>query len=399
VEGEAVKFDAELRSWATVRQLEVLDAIETHGSARKAAKALGVAKNTVDCVVASVRKKAAAERARQGHAPGHFDAGVAPGYQMGKVTIQRGPGGVGVERVWERQHPDDKLREELMRAATEALSREVAGMAPLTNAPAVVRDDLLAVYPLGDPHFGMYAWAKEVGDDFDLKIARRLTLGAVDRLVSCAPAASTAVILPLGDIFHANDQSNQTPAHKHQLDVDSRFVHVLQIGIETFRHCILRALEKHARVVVRFVAGNHDPQASWALAFTIAAYFENEPRVEVDLSPAAHWFFRFGKVLIGSAHGHQSKVEQLPGVMACDRAEDWGQTKHRHWYCGHVHHSSVKEFPGVTVETFRTLAASDAHAAGHGYRAGRDMRCIVHHREHGEIERHRCDVGMLEGAV
>jgi hypothetical protein len=24
------------------------------------------------------------------------------------------------------------------------------------------------------------------------------------------------------------------------------------------------------------------------------------------------------------------------------------------------------------------------------------MRLIVHHRDHGEIERHRCDVGMLE---
>jgi len=154
-------------------------------------------------------------------------------------------------------------------------------------------------------------------------------------------------------------------------------------------------LEKHQNVVVRFVAGNHDPEAVWALAFTIAAYFESEPRVTVDLSPSAHWFFRFGKVLLGATHGDKSKSEQLPGVMACDRAEDWGQTKHRHWLCGHVHHSSLKEFPGVTVETFRTLAAADAYAAGHGYRAGRDMRSLVFHREHGEIERHRVDVGML----
>jgi len=32
---------------------------------------------------------------------------------------------------------------------------------------------------------------------------------------------------------------------------------------------------------------------------------------------------------------------------------------------------------------------------GHGYRAGRDMRCIVHHKQYGEIERHRCDVAMI----
>jgi hypothetical protein len=27
------------------------------------------------------------------------------------------------------------------------------------------------------------------------------------------------------------------------------------------------------------------------------------------------------------------------------------------------------------------------------------MRAIVYHREHGEVERHRCDIGMLEEPV
>lgn len=390
-------IDPKLRELATARQLEYVEALEKHGTFRKAAKACGVDRKVLARAVAAAQKKVAIAAARDGHAPGHFDSGVAPGYLMGKVTVQRGPEG-DVERTWERQSPDEQRQAELMRAAIEAMAGEVKGLAPLVRAPVATEKDLLAVYPLGDPHFGMYSWAKETGDDFDLKTARRLTLGAVDRLVSSAPAAETAIILPLGDVFHANDQTNQTPAHKHQLDVDSRFVQVLQVGIETFRHCVLRALEKHKRVIVRIVLGNHDPQAGWALAFTLAAYFENEPRVEVDLTPAAHWFFRFGKVLLGATHGDKSKPEQLLGVMACDRAEDWGQTKHRYWYCGHVHHSSVKEFPGVTVETFRTLAASDAYAAGYGYRAGRDMRAIIHHREHGEVERHRCDIGMLEAA-
>ena len=34
-------------------------------------------------------------------------------------------------------------------------------------------------------------------------------------------------------------------------------------------------------------------------------------------------------------------------------------------------------------------------AAGQGYRAGWDMCQIVHHREHGAIERHRREVAML----
>jgi len=382
----------ELLSWATAREREYIEAIEKHGSIIRAAANLGVKRASVQSALHSLRQRAA----RQGYSPKHDMTKTVPdGYLVKGVSTYYDKDGEK-RGQWVKSSIDQLRQDTLARIAAEAMAKQVKGMAPLVAPPSRVNDDLMTVYPMGDPHFGLYTWAKECGDDFDLKIARRLTLGAVDRLVQSSPASHTALILPLGDVFHMNDQTNQTPAHKHQLDVDSRFVHVLQVGIETFRHAVLRALEKHQRVVVRFVQGNHDPQAVWALAFTVGAYFHDEPRVEVDLSPAKHWFFRFGQVLIGATHGDTSKAEQLPGVMAADRARDWGETLHRYWYCGHVHHTSVKEFPGVTVETFRTLAASDAYAAGHGYRAGRDMRAIVINKRHGEIERHRCDVGMLE---
>lgn len=388
------KVDEGLIPYATETQAKYIRAVNEHGSMRKAAKALGINNAGLHrCIEAAA--KAAALR---GYSPAHDMTKAVPDpFVVRGVSTYYNKEGKPAGQ-WVKSRLDDEKREAMIRQAIAAMSEEVRGLAPLIEPPEKVSADLLAVYPLGDPHFGMYAWAQEAGDDFDLTIARRLTLGAVDRLVQAAPAAETAILLPLGDVFHMDDQSNQTPAHKHQLDADGRFVKVLHVGIQTFRHAILRCLEKHKRVVVRFVPGNHDPHAIWSLAFTIAAYFESEPRVEVDLSPAAHWFYRFGRVLIGATHGDKTKPEQLLGVMASDRAEDWGQTKHRYWYTGHIHNQTVREFAGVTAESFRTLAAKDAYAAGHGYRAGRDMRCIVHHREFGEIERHRCDVGMLEAA-
>jgi hypothetical protein len=332
--------------------------------------------------------------ARKGHAPGHWQAGVAPGYLMGKVTVQRNAGGT-VERTWERQSPDDRLREQVIRQAIEVLCEGIKGLAPVIPAPEVSSDDIICTVPIGDPHWGMYSWQAETGDDFDTDIARKLTFGAVDRLIASAPPAHAAILLPLGDVFHANDQSNQTPAHKHQLDVDTRFVRVLGIVIETYRHCILRMLEKFSRVVVKFLPGNHDPQAVWALAYAIGAHFCNEPRVVVDLGPSKFWYFRFGKVLIGATHGDTVKPDKLPGIMAADRAEDWGATTRRYWYTGHIHSKNAIEFPGVQWESFRTLAPADAYTASHGYRSGRDMVLIVHHREFGEVERHRFDVGML----
>jgi hypothetical protein len=387
-------LDPKLREFGNDVQQKHFDAYLEHGSYLKAARALGFkSKNAVQDSIARLIRLAA----RQGYAPGHFESGVAPGFNMGKVTVQRGPGGE-VERTWERQSPDQEQAQEMMRAAVAAMSEPVRGLAPLIKAPAKADSDLLAVFPVGDPHVGLYVWAKECGDAFDLDIARALTFGAVDRLMASAPAAETAIILLLGDVFHMNDQTNATPGHKHQLDVDSRFVKVLQVGIETYRHTIIRALQKYPQVIFKAIPGNHDPQAVWALAMTISAYFSNEPRVMVDLNPSKFWFYRFGKVLIGSTHGDTVKHESLPGIMACDRPEDWGATRHRHWYTGHVHSQHVREFPGVVCESFRTLAAKDSYAAGHGYRAGRDMVCIVHHREHGEVERHRCDVGMLATA-
>lgn len=340
---------------------------------------------------------AARTAALRGYAPAEdMNHKVPDGFSVKGISTYYNSDGK-VTGQWVKSKEDTERREEIVRESIRVLSEDVRGLSPIVTPPQRVNEDLLAVYPLGDPHVGMSAWAQEAGADFDLHIARKLTLGAFDRLISAAPAAHTAVVLPLGDIFHIDSQTNVTPGHGHQLDADGRFVKVLQVGIEMYRHAILRCLEKHQHVVVRFMAGNHDPHSVWALSFTIAAYFSEEPRVMVDLSPAKHWFYRFGKVLIGATHGDTVRPEDLLGVMVADRAQDWGETKHRYWYTGHIHNQSVRELPGgLIAESFRTLAARDAYASGKGYRAGRDMRLIVHDREHGEIERHRCDVGMVE---
>jgi len=383
-----------LLEWATPHERKCLDAVAKHGSGRAAAKALGLNESSVRKSLHALRRRAALAGYSPEHAMTHS---VPDGYMVKGVSTLYKPDGQ-VAAQWVKSAVDSDRAEALARETIAALSEQVRGLAPLTDAPKRTHADLLAVYPFGDPHVGLYTWARECGDDFDLEIGRKLTLGAVDQLVTSAPPAETAILLLLGDVFHANDQTNQTPGHKHQLDVDSRHVKVLGVGIETYRHAVLRALEKHQRVIVKCISGNHDPQSVWALAFTLSAYFDNEPRVEVDIGPSKFWYHRFGKVLIGSTHGDTVKHEQLGPIMACDRSEDWGATTYRYWYTGHVHHSAVKEFPGVTCESFRTLAAQDAYASGHGYRAGRDMRCIVHHREFGEVERHRCDVAMLEAA-
>lgn len=259
---------------------------------------------------------------------------------------------------------------------------------------SLLSDDLLTVIPLGDPHIGLLSWGHETGQDFDLHIAETNLISAVDHLVSLAPRAKRALLINLGDFFHADNSSNQT-THGTRVDVDGRWSKVLRVGIRIMRRAIEKLLETHEEVTVICEIGNHDTHSAVMLALALEQFYEHEPRVTIDTSPAKFHWYRFGRNLLGVTHGDTAKMKDLPAIMACDRAEDWGQTTYRYFYTGHLHHDKTIEYPGVIVETFRTLAPADAWHKGQGYRSGQDLKLDVIHKEYGRINRHTVGIRQL----
>lgn len=377
-------------------QRRIVQACVTHGSQAAAAAALGTSPSNVSGVMSRVKRYAK----EQGYSPEHDMLHAAPEthYVKGTSTLYDGEGNQRLQWV-----KTDARREELIdniRQACEELAAEyVEGKAKKTKPPKHSDDELLVVYPMGDPHIGMYAWAEEAGEDFDLSVAERDIDAAVSELTRAAPAASTGLIVNLGDFFHADDQSNATPRGKNQLDVDTRYAKVIRTGVRVLVHVVNKALKRHQNVVIRNESGNHDPHSSLWLSIVMDAYYRNEPRVEVVLSPAPFWYWRHGKVLIGTTHGHGPKPKDLPGIMASDRPEDWGATQHRTWIHGHIHTTTRHEYPGCVVESFRTLAGKDFWHTQQGYRAGRDMNALVYHVDEGEIARYRVDISRIRGAA
>lgn len=255
-------------------------------------------------------------------------------------------------------------------------------------------DDLLAVYGMGDPHIGMFAWGAETGANHDVKIAERDLFTAVDHLVAVSPAAKRALVVSVGDFFHADNRANTTTSGT-AVDSDGRWPKVLAAGIRVMRRCIDRALEKHEQVDVICEIGNHDWHTSIMLAIALAQFYEREPRVVIDTSPAkCHWY-RFGLNLIGTTHGDTIKMAALGEVMACDRPGDWGETLYRYWLTGHIHHRQELELRGCIVRSLRTLAPSDAWHKGQGYRSGQEMRCMVFHRNYGQINEHTVGINQV----
>lgn len=388
-------IDPKLIEYATVRQIEYIEAIEKHGSRRKAAKALGVAYSAIQDSMVRLTKAAA----RAGYAPGHFESGVAPGFNMGKVTVQRGPSGE-VERTWERQSPDQERQTEMMRAAAAAMAEDLPRLAP-TTGPGFVNNDLATVYTLTDSHVGAMCWHKENLDplgDWDLGIAERTLTGCFEHMIKASPDSRVGVVAQLGDFGHQDGLSPVTPTSFHVLDSDSRFPKIVETMVRILRRVIAMALAKHEHVVVLLAEGNHDISSSVWMRAMFKALYENEPRVEVIDSVMPYYVYQHGKTMIAWHHGHLKKNDQLPILFASQFPKMWGETSKRYAHCGHRHHVEEKEHSGMTVIQHSTLAARDAYASRGGWMSERQCTAITYHAEFGQVARSTVTPEMLGAA-
>jgi len=373
-----------LLEWATPGQAKVIKALIKYQDIQEAADHLKVSTHTVRSQMSYARKRAAAK----GWSPDHGMVHTVPeGFNVkGVSTLYDGEGNVSSQWVKTERAREEML--ELMSQAFETICDPFRGKSVKVRAPRKVDKDLLSVYPMGDPHLGMLSWEEETGTQFNLEIAEEQLFQAVDSLVDLAPPSEEALIINLGDFLHTDSVYNTTMRSKHPLDVSDRWPKILQVALRTMRRIIDRAKEKHKIVRVENAIGNHDDHSSLMLSLGLSLYYENDKRVIVNTAPDVYHWQRFGACLIGVTHGNGAKPAELPGIMATDKPKDWGETRHRYWYTGHIHHDTVKEYPGCIVETFRTLAPRDSWAHNAGYRSGRDMKCDILHREYGRINRH-----------
>lgn len=292
---------------------------------------------------------------------------------------------------------DKKFDAEMMKGIITDLCEELPSLPPVPyESKKYKNSDLLTVYPMGDPHFGLYAWDEETeGGDFDLSIAERDLCEAMDRLVASSPPSENALIINLGDFFEADNMQGITMRSGHKLDTDTRWLKVLRTGIRALIRCVQSALMKHKNVTVICAIGNHDDHSSMFLMTILSHLFEKEKRLTIYDAPTIKHYFHWESILIGVHHGHTIKMSELAKQMPYDRPQEFAHSKHRYWWTGHIHQDRKLEDQGVLIESARTLAARNAWAASLGYRSGRDAKAVVYHKDFGEVERHTVSVDML----
>ncbi len=314
------------------------------------------------------------------------------GYLLGKVTSLVSEDGTRME--WQHRHPEL----EQVRQAVDAILSALEDVPPAEPLPAPVPredgpDPRLVVFPIPDVHLGQYSWAKETGENYDIRIATEQVKRTIGLLAQVTPETDTAIVLVLGDFFHADNSEATTFKSGNHMDVDSRYDKVLHAGAELLAWVIDLLRQKYPRVVVRVLPGNHDPHVSAALTLAMTHRYVNEARVEVDRTPGNLWFFQWGATMLAASHGDKISAKMMPGVMASVAPVIWGGTRHRYAYLGHSHKRvtgpSADEHGGAIWEIFQAVTARDAFNRSMGRAYGRSLTAIVLDREDGEITRFR----------
>lgn len=379
-----MEIDVKLRQWAnTDRQKEIFDLLVKHGSYGKVAKKLNISRGTVEKTYKRIRNNAS----NHAYIPEHgCDVPLPDSLYLKKFTFHA-DGNNNIKNKWISGEPSKEKRMQRVMTALEEFASQYEGYskASLSKPKGKLNDKLLTTYNIGDAHIGMHSWHEATGADWDLKIAEQVHVEAVRKLVDRSPNSKTAIVAAMGDFFHTDTNQNRTLASGHILDVDTRWEKIIEVGCDTIVACIELALEKHEKVIVVCLKGNHDEHSSFMLAKFLAAWFRKNKRVEVKTPHNFYHYIQHGKCLLGFSHGHTVKPQELPSIMADDMPEAWGQTKWRHWYTGHVHHLNMKGYRGCKVETLEILAPEDYWAHKSGYRSDRRMNCDIWHELGGRI--------------
>ena len=365
-------------------QTRVLNAVIEHGSNIKAAAALGINRRGVDKTLKRIEGYAAAK----GVAP-HRDLvhQTAEGFDAKRVsTAYKEDGSVALQ--WVIQEPQKKSLKERLDLMIEGVKEDLDGFKDPVPEPVQVQEDYLAMYMIGDHHFGMLAdsESKVDDDDWDIKIATEVLIDATDRLANRVGNAKTGVLLNVGDFFHA-DSSFNTTTKGTPVDVDTRIGKTFKLAGRLFNILIDKMLQTHEKVVVVNVRGNHDYDMACHLSSCLELLYSKEPRVEIVQNYSKFISYQWHNNLFVFHHGDRIKHEQILQTVIKNLDDEWAESKNRYCHLGHIHHHTAREVGSMHFEHWGSLTATDQWHSDSGYGAERSMTAVVYHKDSGEDSR------------
>ena len=371
-------------------QREACKAVMTHGSNTKAATALGKNRRVVDKMMKRLEEKAASKAVAPHKS---VDRETMAGFEAKRVsTAYKEDGTVALQ--WVIQEPAKRDMKAKLEHMIDGIKDDLNGFKTAVKAPKKVNSDYLAMYMVGDHHFGMLADSetKMDNDDWDIKIATSILLESTDRLAKRVGDAEVGVLLNVGDFFHA-DNSFNTTTKGTPVDVDTRIGKTFRLAGRLFQTLINKMLETHKEVVVINVRGNHDSDMACHLSSCIELLYAKEKRVNVLPNYSKFIHYQWHNNLFVFHHGDRMKHEQILQAVIKNLDDEWSQSKNRYCHLGHIHHHVAREVGSMHFEHWGSLTSTDQWHSDSGYGAERSMTAVVYHKDTGEDSRVKIKVG------
>lgn len=273
-----------------------------------------------------------------------------------------------------------KVYEPCLRELAASLLTDLAAGAPSLLEPAKPSGEHLTVIHTPDLHLGKIP----LEDDYD---AEAIHNAAVNDLIQKAEAFGTAqFVFPVGNDALNTDGSRRSTTAGTMQDGLGRWQEEFRVLVRLYR----RAIDKMMRVApvhVVVVPGNHDEDAVFYLGEVLSEVYSSADSVTIDAGLDPRKYYQYEGVLLGFTHGKDSKLKDLPLLMATEAPELWSRaTAAREWLTGHLHMKQVESPAGVTVRISPSLSPTDDWHKRKGYVGQpRAAEAIIFHPSEGRV--------------
>lgn len=378
----------ELRPFCASPQQEmIVDLLAAGASRRQVAVEVGISERRVYRQLQAIKGRAAARGIDPDSNLTH-DVGVGQALK-GASTLYDADGNMRLQ--WVKSTADQESAKRAIQAASEALIDGITPLTPIKSTRKTYEKDLLTLYTITDFHVGMMATDTEGEDNWDLDIARRVMLHAIEDMAAGSPNGETAILNLQGDWLHFDSILPVTPKSQHVLDASGKFHEIVDLSLKITIDTINALAQKHKKVVVVVCEGNHDISSSIWLKKSLGKVWEKNKSIEIDQTNFPYIAYQHGEIMLAFHHGHKTKNKELPSLFASEPRyrRMWGDCTYSYIHTGHYHHTEqdMAETGGAIVERHPTLAARDSYTVSGGFVSMRAAKAITYHKKLGEISR------------
>lgn len=283
-----------------------------------------------------------------------------------------------IKQQWIKTDRNKSDWAELVELAISSIPKKVDSFSYISSDRSTLTlDGLLTLYPVADLHLGL----RDTANQYNLKKAVQRYAVAFSKLIRQSPNSKTAIIANLGDFTHLDNLKGVTPAQHNILDSNASYSEIVSAAMQFAVDLINTTVQKHDQVFIIWKAGNHDEATGIVMLEALKHLYLKNPQVQIVDSNEWATYYQFGHNLLGFTHGHTVKLDQLPMLMATDKARAWGDTTNHVWHVGHFHHRIINEIPGCQIEIHRSPSPLDNWSTTKGYRSQRTVQSITYDKD------------------